>query len=479
MRFKIGILVFIGLSYLFAMPQHYQASADGKDLALIYVTSNRQVDEEVQILLEMLEAYTDVDVIPVENIQEDTLNAYKRIVLFNAFKMQLPSEALQALNKFQGPAVAIGDNIEQIAPFTHWQWGKTVELRKIGEHTLESPLVWNVMNPPHEAEVKLMASSFNADYPFVMKEKNSNWSYIGKVILSSPVIYDWPSILGELLQLSTPDIHPAFIVLTDINMETDVVKLKKVVEQLKHYNVPINLQITPLFEDDGALYYLRNNKALLKYLQQLQQEGVAFVLSSSQANMEKSLHTLVLSHIYPTLVQGDSTLFSGIVRQQENHFYITKNDAQKVYPYTIAAINDMDAHPLYALQQSIRNIKSAPGSAIGIQYPSYLGAHHVQELVELLNNQVQFEWLDFRKTEQLVKTSKVTIAQSANGEQKVQLSFTNIERLKMRFDERPFEMVLWLLVIIVSLFVTVFFMNTLRLRVTLRKRLFEERKHNG
>ena len=479
MRFKIGILVFIGLSYLFAMPQHYQASADGKDIALIYVTSDRQVDEEVQILREMLAAYTDVDVIPIENIQEDTLAVYKRIVLFNGYKMQLPDEALRAFNEFQGQAVAIGDNIEQLAPFAQWHSGKTVALRKIGEHMLERPLEWNAITPPDHAEVKVMASSFNADFPFVMKERDSNWSYIGKVIQSSPVIYDWPSILGDLLQLSTPDIHPAFIVLTDINMETDVVKLKKVVEQLKHYNVPINLQITPLFEDDGALYYLRNNKALLKYLQQLQLDGVAFILSSSQANMEKSLHTLVLSHIYPTLIQGDSTLFSGALRQQENHFYITEIDTQKMYPYTITAINDMDAHPLYALQQSIRYIKSAPGSAIGIQYPSYLGAHHVQELVELLNKKVQLEWLDFRKTEQLVKTSKVTIAQSANGEQKVQLSFTNIERLKMRFDERPFEMVLWLLVIIVSLFVTVFFMNTLRLRVTLRKRLFEERKHNG
>ncbi|MFJ7668358.1 hypothetical protein ACIQXI_14760 [Lysinibacillus sp. NPDC097195] len=479
MRFKFGILVFISLFYLFSMPQHYQASADGKDLALIYVTSNRQVDEEVQILREMLEAYTTVDVIPIENVQENTLADYKRVVLFNGYKMQIPATALQALNKFQGPAVAIGENIEQLAPFAHWHWRKTVELRKIGEHVLERPLEWHVIHPPDDVEMKVMASSFNAEFPFVMKERTSNWSYIGGVIQSSPVLYDWPAILGDLLILPPPTIHPAFIVLTDINMETDVGELKKVVQQLQHYNVPINLQITPLYEEDGGLYYLQNNKALLKYLQQLQQDGVTFILSSSQANIEKSLEILVLRHIYPTLVQGDSTFFNGVLRQKENHFYITKNDSQNIYPYTIAAINEMDVQPLYALQQSIRHIKSAPGSAIGIQYPSYLGAHHVQELVELLTKQLQFEWFDFRKTEQFVKTSKVTIMQSTNGEQKVQLAFTNIDRLKMRFDERPFEMVLWLLVIIVSLFVTVFFMNTLRLRVTLRKRLFEERKHNG
>ncbi|MEK5331501.1 hypothetical protein [Lysinibacillus sp. FSL W8-0992] len=479
MRFRFGLLVFIVLFYLVSMPQHYQASVDDKDIALIYVTSNQQVDEDVQILREMLNAYTDVDVIPVENIKEDTLAGYKRIVILNAYKMHIPFQALQAMNNFHGPAVAIGENIEQISSFSHWQKGKKVELRKIGEHELQSPIEWTVMTPPNDAEVIQMASSFNEDFPFIVKEKNSNWSYIGKVIQTSPLVYDWPSIFGDLLKISSPNIHPAFIVLSDINVETDVLKLKEVVEQLKQLNVPINLQISPLYEVDGAIYYLQDNKALLKYLQQLQQEGVAFILSSSQANIEKSLDYLVLQKIYPTLILNDSAFFSGVLRQQENHFYITERDLQTIYPYTIAAINDVNVYPLYSTQQSIRNINKAPGSTIGIQYPSYLGAHHVQELVELLNKQVQLEWLDFRKTEQFVQTSNVSIMQSANGEQKIQLSFTKLDRLKKMFDERPFEVVLWLLVIIVSLFVIVFFMNTLRLRITLRKRLFEERKSNG
>lgn len=462
------------------MPQHYLASADSKDIALIYVTSNQQVDEEVQILREMLNAYTDIDVIPVENIKEDSLDVYKRIVILNSYKMHIPLPALEAMNNFQGPAVAIGENIEQFPSFEHWQKGKKVELRKVGEHVLDRPIEWAVVNPPNDAEVIQMASTFNEDFPFIVKEKNSNWSYIGKMIQSSPLVYDWPSIFGELLKLSsTNNLHPAFIVLTDINMETDVLKLKKVVEQLKQFDVPINLQISPLYEKDGAIYYLQDNQALLKYLQQLQQEGVAFILSSPQANIEKSLDYLVLRKIYPTYILEDSALFSGVLRQQDNHFYITESDEQKIYPYTIAAINDASVYPLYAVQQSIRHMNKAPGSTIGIQYPSYLGAHHVQELVELLNKQVELEWLDFRKTAQLVQTSKVSIMQSANGEQKIQLSFTKLDRLKKMFDERPFEVVLWLLVIIVSLFVIVFFMNTLRLRITLRKRLFEERKSNG
>jgi len=69
--------------------------------------------------------------------------------------------------------------------------------------------------------------------------------------------------------------------------------------------------------------------------------------------------------------------------------------------------------------------------------------------------------------------------QHEDGEQTIDLSFSKIERLKILFDERPFELILWVLVFIVSLFVTLFFISTLRLRITLRKRLFEERKTNG
>lgn len=62
----------------------------------------------------------------------------------------------------------------------------------------------------------------------------------------------------------------------------------------------------------------------------------------------------------------------------------------------------------------------------------------------------------------------------------VHLSLTNFQRLKILWNEEiAFESILWALVLIVSLFVALFFMNTLRLRITLRKRLFEERKTNG
>lgn len=87
--------------------------------------------------------------------------------------------------------------------------------------------------------------------------------------------------------------------------------------------------------------------------------------------------------------------------------------------------------------------------------------------------------MNFRQTNQQVKSENVTIVQHKDGEQTIDLTFSKTELLKIVFDERPFELILWVLVLIVSLFVTLFFISTLRLRITLRKRLFEERKTTG
>lgn len=456
-------------------------SAAEKNIALIYVTSNQQVDEDVQILLEMLEAYSQVDVFPVEKIQVNTLEGYAGIVVSSSYETQIPEAALQALNGFQGPAIAIGKNALQLASFATWQGGEEVELRKIGEHTLESPLRWEVIAPSGNVEVIQKATSFTSEYPFIIKERNANWSYIGMLIHATPFQYEWSAVMGDLLQLPHPTTHEAFMVLTDINMKTNVAQLKEVVERFRQYGIPVSIEVTPIYEDDkeGVIYFLQDNKALLIYLQQLQQEGVAVIVSSSATNLENSLDYLVLREIYPTLATEENVLFSGIVRQQTNHIYATERENQMVYPYTVANIRHNDVYPLYQVEQSMNGLYKAPGSVIGIQYPAYLGDFYVQELVELLKGRGAVEWLDFRKTNQHVQTAKVSIVQTADGEQEVQLSFTYLDRLKKMFDEQPFELVLWLLVITVSIFVTVFFMNTLRLRVTLRKRLFEERKHNG
>ncbi len=225
------------------------------------------------------------------------------------------------------------------------------------------------------------------------------------------------------------------------------------------------------------IYYLQDNKKLLSYLQKLQNEGYPFILSSTSP--EKSLDYLALRKIYPSISRDESSLFKGSIQDESPSLYITQMDNHTIYPMTVGTIPDTDSNPLYTVKRKINFLLQVPSSIIGIQYPAYVNASYVQDLVDVLKGHPQIELMNFRQTNQQVKSENVSIVQHEDGEQTIDLSFSKSERLKILFDERPFELILWILVFVVSLFVTLFFISTLRLRITLRKRLFEERKTNG
>lgn len=91
----------------------------------------------------------------------------------------------------------------------------------------------------------------------------------------------------------------------------------------------------------------------------------------------------------------------------------------------------------------------------------------------------EFTWLDPGKIPTSVTTDNIEINQYTNGKTTMDLQNKYIYRMKTKLANEPFEFALWILFGIVLAFVTVFFTNVIRLRVTLKKRLFEERKPNG
>lgn len=474
--FAMGLLCF----YTFINKEIAYAGEADKDVALIYITSNQQPNEDVFALQEMLQTSTSVDVVFIEDVNERNLQQYKRIVILSSYQTKIPQNALSSINQFQGPVLLIGENALQFENFSTWHEGPTVELRAIGEESLSNPVRWKSIQPSADWEIVKSATSLNQSYPFIVTK--DNWSFIGDFINKDLLLYQWPAMIGELLHLSKPQIHPAYIVLTDINMKTEVQQLEDVVMEFSEKRIPIALEITPILQDEfeKETYYLHDNKKLLSYLQKLQKEGYPFVLSSSTASQtEKNLDYLVLRKIYPTIISGDSPLFKGSIQQGSQQLYLSQIDSRTIYPVTVGTIANTDNNPLYPVKQKIKLLLKVPSSIIGIQYPAYFNASYVEELAVYLSEHPQIELLNLRQTKQQVTSKNVSIKQHENGEQTIQLAFTKIERLKILFEERPVELILWALILIVSLFVTLFFISTLRLRITLRKRLFEERKTNG
>ena len=215
------------LFYTFINKEIAYAGEADKDVALIYITSNQQPNEDVFALQEMLQTSTSVDVVFIEDVNERNLQQYKRIVILSSYQTKIPQNALSSINQFQGPVLLIGENALQFENFSTWHEGPTVELRAIGEESLSNPVRWKSIQPSADWEIVKSATSLNQSYPFIVTK--DNWSFIGDFINKDLLLYQWPAMIGELLHLSKPQIHPAYIVLTDINMKTEVQQLEDVV----------------------------------------------------------------------------------------------------------------------------------------------------------------------------------------------------------------------------------------------------------
>ena len=89
------------------------------------------------------------------------------------------------------------------------------------------------------------------------------------------------------------------------------------------------------------------------------------------------------------------------------------------------------------------------------------------------------EWVDLRKRQQLTQTNHITIHQQLDGDLQVETDRSIFSMIIQRLKRNPFESALWLMAGIVLLFIIAFFVYVSTLRMRLRKRLFEERAHDG
>ena len=150
-----------------------------------------------------------------------------------------------------------------------------------------------------------------------------------------------------------------------------------------------------------------------------------------------------------------------------------------LYPETIGYIDPDLLDPYKEMELAVERLESVPGSMIGGFYHSYLGLEYLPRMIQLMESVPDMEWLDLSKTEQTVQTGRVTIKQEANGALQVTSSITKVNRLFQRLEGRLFDVVLWTLALVVTLFLIAFSTYILVLRARLGKRLFGERKISG
>ena len=204
---------------------------------------------------------------------------------------------------------------------------------------------------------------------------------------------------------------------------------------------------------------------------------IAFTIENGQAS----------SYVYEEIAQHFSTYFGTLQYSDESSEFngvqplVTKPSYMyhlQVYSTNLTPItSNLESEPI--LIQQLKNLTTIQGSMAGIKINVQQKPEEIARTLSILNTFPQFEWLDLRKIKAKVQVTDLTIIQSDTGKLAVKQENRYIDLIKYKWETSPFEFSLWVLFGIVLLFVALFFLNVLRLRFTLKKRLFEERKPNG
>lgn len=151
----------------------------------------------------------------------------------------------------------------------------------------------------------------------------------------------------------------------------------------------------------------------------------------------------------------------------------------QLYPDTIGAIDTTASDPLRRMKEKMKYASIVRDSSIGGSYHVYLDDQYLDEVLELYDRIPEKEWLDVKKTEQNVTTEDIEIMSQTDGSLTVEDETTWWGKWFSSNQSSMFEKVLWIVTILVGVFVVLFFSFVIRLRLQLKKRLFEERKHHG
>ncbi|TYS32294.1 DUF2334 domain-containing protein [Bacillus pumilus] len=132
--------------------------------------------------------------------------------------------------------------------------------------------------------------------------------------------------------------------------------------------------------------------------------------------------------------------------------------------------------PNVVIEQTIQSIQHLQSAAIGLSYDVEWGIAGLQDLLDQMDAIPSSEWLNVKKTKQTVQTAHVRIKTLGNGQ--IQVEQSNIAETKT-VKRSGMENMLRILTVVVMLFIAAFALYTLYLRLTMKKRIFKERKLGG
>lgn len=281
-------------------------------------------------------------------------------------------------------------------------------------------------------------------------------------------------------------------------------RLSETGEGFEFWDVINNQFITAQYEEDIEIILSKENFSNRDkyddYIQQLKEKEADYI----EKRLKRSIHELVDNELYPLAFEAPhytmsqqgyaitSNYFSTILGQvqlsDENWQIMSPApyrttakflNGLELYPETIGYVDIDLQNPFLEIERKIASSLVVRDSVLGGFYHPYLGVEYLPEFLKQFEQIPHIKWLNLKETIQEVQTDKVKITSNGLGDIHITDKRGTIAKFIETRQDKLLDNILWLITGLVAIFIILFLLFTLYLRMNLKKRLFEEREADG
>lgn len=396
---------------------------------------------------------------------------------------------------------------------TYYSNKKSMNISNMEKFYLESNKYFTILNP-YSTDTKIYAYLSNGQdyFPYIINEKNL-W-HISEIDNNSIIFYIFSDVLNDIFEVNKFEKEKVFIRIEDMNPLIDIDKLKSIADFLYSEDIPFIISLVPIVMDSKTGYTtgISDKKEFIETIKYMQKKGGSIILYgyinqnskkekikesykfknqkvSNSLNFDmqkyvydkvgKNLDECVKNHIYPlgfgaTHYDMDireykelKKYFSTYVGQYQNNNkfifnaypYILKDtEIFNIFiPENLGNIENNSSLWLREIQENFRRISIVRGYTAGVFFNPNMDINYLKNLVDYFKSQ-NVNFLDLKEEENWVKWNDIKVS-SKDGIFNVKYKETEEFNKKNFKKKQLIDRVNFIIIIIVTVFVTIFFLS--------------------
>lgn len=278
--FVVGFVVvlFMVMTRSFGLAHIHDYQNEELSILFVYSTLQDEKSPNVKKIDMLLRHFTKhVYVVSEHGVKEEDFAVATHLFYYGEHEQTLNETMLASFKAFDGPIIAIGENVEQIPGFYHVKQNEERRMNAVsfdGENKWTIPLTV-VKKIVERDEHNVLLYGHRGEETFPLFVQSSTHYYLAVKTWDSVI----QNVVAELLHDILPNNHQkaqlAYLRLEDIHPLTDPKKLLEVGEYLNERGIPYLLIVIPVYisPDTGEIVSFSRSPELVQVLQHLQNSG--------------------------------------------------------------------------------------------------------------------------------------------------------------------------------------------------------------